>query len=250
MSILTITKKLLGIEDVLIGQDSVTQDRNGTNYTINKLSLIFAAKDLATLKALDVTDVNKQWPAALLESNGASYTWSAASTATPDDVTVILSDTSATGRWLILVDSTISRGALVYSTSGASAINSTALQVPWDTLEEDTSSIYNALNNTRLTVPTGYTRIKLKAVLQFSTTAAGQLRGSFRKNGVAGGFVGNGWYHNGLVTENAFNATFQLASAAIAVVAGDYFEVNIFQDSGFAASLGTSRSWFAMELVE
>ena len=81
----------------------------------------------------------------------------------------------------------------------------------------DTDAIYNAATPTRLTVPVGYTTIRLFANVRLNTTLDNQLRTvHVRKNGTTILFQR---YKLGGYTE------YDLATSKLDVVAGDYFEV-------------------------
>lgn len=143
----------------------------------------------------------------------------------------------------------VGRGALVKLTASLSIANNTNTNVGWSAAEYDDASIWSAGSPTRLTVPTGWTRVRLVANLGFALNATGRRKLEVRKNNTT-----TAWGMP-LVHAAAVNARSNLngASPPVTVVAGDYFEVNVYQDSGAAlvlqASGGETDNWFAMELI-
>ena len=142
------------------------------------------------------------------------------------------------------------RGALATRTAVQSIPNNTLTIVNWDTEDYDTDTIHdNVTNNTRLTVPTGITRVRLTAGCAWASAATGTRFCRTLKNGTT--FTGSA----GLSLVNAAissSATGTITTAIVTVVATDYFEIQVSQDSGAALDFGTflERIWFAMELVE
>lgn len=137
-----------------------------------------------------------------------------------------------------------SRGCLVYNnTNGASNIQT------WAAEAYDTDNIHDPVTNTsRLTVPAGVTRVQLFAQAAFLVTAAATKGALILKNG-SSSYVGKGMIslHNAL-GNGITNDVYPLATAEIAVSAGDYFELQ-----GTAAltpdAVGDS-CWFAMKIIE
>lgn len=140
------------------------------------------------------------------------------------------------------------RGALVRSGSNQSAATSTLTPVAFDLEEFDTDAIHdNATNNTRLTVPSGVTKVRLKGNMAMAGSAGGNER-TIR-------ITKNGSTFNGSPQEtnppSTANGNIGVTTTVLDVVAGDFFELEAFQDSGGALNiLFGNFTWFSMEIVE
>lgn len=141
------------------------------------------------------------------------------------------------------------RGSLVNRTSELLVLNATSTAVPWQGSVYNTDTIWVVGTPTRLTVPAGVTRVSLVGNANFDVNATG-LRGVwFRKNG--NDFVGGG------NTRAAPNAAQQIilnvSSAVLVVIAGDYFELFVYQTSGVSLNVfgtGPDTNTFAsMKIV-
>lgn len=143
----------------------------------------------------------------------------------------------------------VGRGALVKLTSNQSVANNTTTVVTWSSAEYDDATLWAGGNPTRLTVPTGWTRVRLTANIGWASSNAGRRILEVRKNGASQ--WGLPLVH-GPVASNA-RTNQNGVSSVVAVTAGDYFEVYVTQNSGGALNLqggsGEVENWFAMELV-
>lgn len=143
------------------------------------------------------------------------------------------------------------RGALVYKTSAASVANNTAFNVPFDTENYDTDSIWSIGSPTRLTVPTGVTKVRLSG-LAYWPAAAGSASISIIKNGAtaADAYVGQGSFRVASASSSPLGPVrVQAQTAVISVTAGDYFEMRVVQIFGSTTNL-EANSWFQMEILE
>lgn len=145
------------------------------------------------------------------------------------------------------------RGALVYKDPAQSIPNDNITSLTFEYEEYDTDAIHSVMTNiSRLTVPTGVTRVRLTGGVTFNDNATGYRSINIRKNG---DIRGAGY---GITTGSAFNATtiyqtMVTTTAVISVTAGDYFELKAWQNSGSSLDvLGTTseQTWFCMEIVE
>ena len=135
------------------------------------------------------------------------------------------------------------RGALVSRATDLSIPNNAETAIAWTEEQYDTDTIHdNATNNSRLTVPTGITRVRLTASVSLASAGLDSLR--IFKNGVV--FKGMASAFVGGTTGQRLNVT----TPVLVVVATDYFEAMVFQDSGAAINLLAAESSFAMEIVE
>lgn len=137
------------------------------------------------------------------------------------------------------------KGALVRLLTNQSIPNNAYTTVSFETALYDTSSFWDSGLPTRLTIPSGVNKVVLKANVQWDANDTGRREFSLRKNG--GSFIGQPDSRNAASQRTNDN----MASAVIDVIAGDYFEVVVLQNSGGALNLmpGTPM-WFALEVVE
>ncbi len=138
------------------------------------------------------------------------------------------------------------RGALVTDASVQTIGNSSFTAINFDTETKDTDDIHdNSTNNTRLTVPSGVTIVRLYACIAMASGAGGR---AYRIT--KGGSTGVGQPR--VDVETTFNAYGNLVSGPLDVVATNYFEVEVFQNTG--GDLDTLNAdgvpWFAMEILE
>lgn len=142
------------------------------------------------------------------------------------------------------------RGALVKKTLDAAQSFTTAVIAPitFSTAVYDTSAIFNIANNTRLTVPTGITKVKIKANAQIASNATGIRALVIYKNGSSSY---DGRAANVSMPLSTEATTMQVVSPVLNVVAGDYFEVFFKHTSGANLDVnGWYPTWFSMEIVE
>lgn len=141
------------------------------------------------------------------------------------------------------------RGCRVNLTATQSIANAAFATVSWQAEDVDTDSIWSIGSPTRLTVPTGVTKVRLTTSLNFDYSTTGNRAVSLRKNGttVNGGFGAQAPAPSSTLNFTAVNA----ASSVLSVTAGDYFELRVAQTSGGALNLlNDARTWFEMEILE
>lgn len=142
------------------------------------------------------------------------------------------------------------RGALVKRTTDQSIPNNSFTAVAWDGETYDTDSIHDtATNNSRLTVPAGVTKIRLTSNITFDFNANGTRQAEILKNGSAINADGGARVHIG--NQGTLPSFLNLDTAVLDVTPGDYFEIQVWQNSGGALGLASaSETWFAMQIVE
>ncbi len=150
--------------------------------------------------------------------------------------------------YLLLNPSFIFRGALVSRTANKSIANSTSVLVDWDAEIYDTENIHdNVVNNSRLTIPAGVTRVRVSTQQIWSPLAGGLRSCEILKNGVQNSpRVITEVSANGLVTSGVTTAI----SPIVNVAAGDYFEVSVYQTSGGALDFLATTTYFSIEIIE
>lgn len=131
--------------------------------------------------------------------------------------------------------------AIVYTTSSQSITSGVWTGITFGGEEIDIGALHStATNPTRLTVSSGMTgRYYVSAIAQFSSSTSGGVRAlRFNKNGAnAGSYAGIP------VTTSTNGVTLGLSNAMlISLTSGDYVEVQAFQDSGVALTIGGSSS--------
>lgn len=140
------------------------------------------------------------------------------------------------------------RGALVKKSADQTTANYvTAAAVAWDAEDYDTDTIHDTVtNNTRLTVPTGVTKVKIGAGWDIGSLTANEYWAvDIRKNG-SNNY--NGW--TGLVTASPLTSAFgSIWTPILTVVATDYFEVFFDAQTDTSVTVFAGFSWFAMEIV-
>lgn len=138
------------------------------------------------------------------------------------------------------------KGALVKRSTGNQTISAgvyTAIQFAAE--EYDTDNFHdNATNNTRLTIPSGVSRVRVSGSVKHSGAPAGTQITHIRKNG--SNFVGQPAIR---LTNCDVDVTMAITSPVVNVVAGDYFELFVYAASG-ATIQTAAETYFGIEVVE
>lgn len=140
-------------------------------------------------------------------------------------------------------------GALVYSTA-TQTVTATA-RGTWDTAVYDIGTYFSTANPTRLTVGSGVTYVQVSAnvELDVGTGTVGTRFAEIWKNGSAMGTARSAVRVYAAGTNDAI--TLNLSSPVLAVGSGDYFELNLIQDSGIPATIPpAAASWFALKVIK
>jgi hypothetical protein len=164
-----------------------------------------------------------------------------------------ISSLDATNTEALRKKALTNRGALVGLGSDLTTINASAgYQVPFDAESYDTDTIHdNVTNNTRLTVPIGWTLVRVNFNIYVSLiTAGGSALARIRHMNSAG--VEQSRRGLPCFSSDAINALNEFfasgCSAPIIVTAGDYFELRlIFADT--SVTISSSYTAFGMELL-
>lgn len=136
------------------------------------------------------------------------------------------------------------RGAMVYLTADEPIAASTAEYLAWDAADYDLGgwADIGGGNPSRLTVPTGVSRVKLTANVVFDADLAGETSITIHKNGAA---IRGGGLQNTSVSAADWQ---NISSATLEVTAGDYFELEVVSSSARDVSAGAS-TFFSIESV-
>jgi len=179
-----------------------------------------------------------------------------AGTGDPEDLTgaqaLAVLGVTATAAELNKVDNLITgdlnfRGALVRDAAVQALTSGSETKLTFTTELYDTSTIHdNATFNTRLTVPSGVTRVKIAGQVGFASNSTGirYIIGLKNNSTVQGGF------YLSVPTVSVGVSVLQASSAVLTVVAGDYFEIAALQNSGGSLNTDSNYTWFSMEIVE
>ncbi|SKB36241.1 hypothetical protein SAMN02745120_1035 [Acetoanaerobium noterae] len=133
------------------------------------------------------------------------------------------------------------KGALVKRTSNISIANTTYTSVPFQESVYDNSMFFNATNPTRLTIPEGVTKVKLKGFAHWSPNNTGVRIVALFKNG---NIIEP---RDTRLAQDESSQSFE--SPTFDVIAGDYFEMRVFHARGSALDL-RFETYFAIEVVE
>jgi hypothetical protein len=139
------------------------------------------------------------------------------------------------------------RGALVTKTAIQTLSSGVATALSWDNEVYDLDSFHdNAVNNTRLTVPTGASLVRISQGVHRSNASSSDLSITAYKNGVAGT---SGFYNTDTSGNSSIAHYIVGASAPLAVSPGDYFEA--YCTSSVASSIiqNSDYTWFSMEVL-
>lgn len=146
------------------------------------------------------------------------------------------------------------RGALVYITSNQDITGGTDETIDFTAEDYDTDSIHdNSTNNSRLTVPTGITKVRLTAqVTGLSTVADGDIL--IRLSETTVHFYAGALKKYMPLTSTSNASSHNLISPILNVTGGDYFEIVVTETStGTVNIIGSAQgysTWFAMEIIE
>lgn len=138
------------------------------------------------------------------------------------------------------------RGAKATKSSTQSLTSGIAAYVTFNGTDSyDTDSIHDSsTNNSRLTVPSGITKVRITGQIRFAANSTGTRYAGIEKNR-----VGQEAFSSGLATGSGVVHGINLDTGIINVSAADYFEISAYQDSGGGLNIDTT-SWFSMEIIE
>lgn len=144
--------------------------------------------------------------------------------------------------WSALGGGSQFRGALVKKSASQSISAGNNVVIAFDAEEYDVGDWHdNSINNTRLTVPEGVSRVRL-SVQYTNTNLTGQTLIEILKNGTD--FVGKAMSETDTAGVDSVNAT----TAVVEVSPGDYFEARVFLTNN--ETLTSSQNvWFGIEEV-
>jgi hypothetical protein len=136
-------------------------------------------------------------------------------------------------------------GALVNKTTGQSITNVTTTPITWDAESYDLGGWHStSVDNSRLTVPSGVTLVRVQANIEMPSGTAQTVLG-LTKNGssVPGAFNGDDQYAASRV--RFLNGM----SAPLAVTPGDYFEATVYNSTGSQSLPNGNHSWMSIHAL-
>ncbi len=138
-------------------------------------------------------------------------------------------------------------GAMVRSTILQKATLNVWKVLTWDTEYYDTDNIHDlVVNPTRLTVPAGWSKVRLTASIEWQSITTNNRGLTVYKNAIP--FLGGAEVK--LPSIGVSRNT--LTTAAVSVVPGDYFEMAVWQDAFALLNIpgGTNYTHFSMQQAE
>lgn len=146
---------------------------------------------------------------------------------------------------------TVGTGALVYSHVNLSISNATNTMLTFDSEVYDDANVHSTSSNTsRLTVPSGVNRVVISAGISHlgSTSTNSSFRMTLYKNGSMYTPQVHSQTHNAATNSATYRQ--ELVSPPIPVSAGDYFEIEVWQNIGGSMTLALDTVWASMEFVQ
>jgi hypothetical protein len=136
------------------------------------------------------------------------------------------------------------RGALVKLTSDEPVADGTDVAIPWDDIVYDTDALWSAGNPTRLTVPAGVTKVRLKGNIDWTFGGSGYRHVWVHKNGTL-------FFGTAKESDEGDAGVQSIGTGVVDVTPGDYFELITRQTSGATKNVAADEfTWFAIEVVE
>lgn len=140
------------------------------------------------------------------------------------------------------------RGARVSLTANQTFSAGIQAAVSWGAADVDTDNFWSISAPTRLTIPTGITRVRLTMQGRWNPNGSGVRQLMLAKNGSA---TLEGRASTTIGAGTSTNHEHGARSAVLDVVATNYFEILGFQNSGGnLALLDSPATWFEIEVVE
>lgn len=189
--------------------------------------------------------------ASLINISGANITTAAGDTCVlrgeASSVVRMIDYTRADGTPLISSNSY--RGAVVYNSADQTISASTFTALTFDTEAIDTDSIHSTSSNTsRMTVPSGVTKVRLVGQCVMDNTGANTYRElRIYKNG---SLVTGPTLRSSFTTgDGSSNSVWRIVSPAVTCTSGDYFELFVYHTSSGSLSAYSNATWFEMQVL-
>ena len=145
------------------------------------------------------------------------------------------------------------KGAFVYMLENQSIPDSQPTMLKWaDSLYNHDNS-FNPKSPTRLTIPSGFSKIRLSAGVKWQSTASGLLQLDICQNGKLQYRGGGSSIVASSITVTPETMPMSVATAAIPCAGGEYYELRATQSSGKHLNVINDSgilTWFAIEFLE
>jgi hypothetical protein len=167
----------------------------------------------------------------------------------PDDL-YVLETSGGNSRKVKVKNARPLRGALVTKAADQTAANyTTRTAIAWDSESYDTDSIHdNVTNNSRLTVPSGVSYVRLTGQVQILTITGGVFANLLMSKNGSATFLGRPAIL--LTTDAVATNWMNVSSPVLAVTPGDYFTLDLEIETDTSVTVSADVSWFAMEILQ
>jgi hypothetical protein len=145
------------------------------------------------------------------------------------------------------------KGARVVLSANQSVANNAFASASWASATVDTNGFWSAGAPTRLTVPTGVTKVRVSASIEWALNATGVRAMSLNMTPISTGVTNTTAGSFGATAPGVASLVSAVAatSGIISVSAGDYFELRVGQTSGAALNMiAGNRTWLEIAVVE
>ena len=238
-----------------VASDTVTGKLSYTDHLAfnGKLSPTGNGSGLTGLTSSQVGLGNVTNDAQLKRASGDFNSFTSKLTPISTDVLLLEDSVSSYAKKKVLLSNLVptTKYALMTKSGSQSIANNTATAITWDTTAHDDLSFFSGLSPTRLTIPSGVTKVRLTFQSNWDSNVSGMRLGVIYKNGAV--FAGTAADRRQAVTGITFPgiSTANASTAILTVAPGDYFELFVLQDSTSARSFGADANicWFMIETV-
>lgn len=147
------------------------------------------------------------------------------------------------------------RGCLAYVGTSLTTQNiSAGVSIPFNSERYDTDGCHdNAVNNTRVTVPSGWSWVEVKAQLYLSAIATNHQVAAninhFNSAGVLQSLVGLGRQQSSTATTGYTEMGVEVGTARIPVLAGDFFTLFCFTPDT-SVTIVQDQTWIELRLLQ
>jgi hypothetical protein len=145
---------------------------------------------------------------------------------------------------IVAIEFAAFRGAMARLTADEPGADSTDVAIPWDAVVYDTDAYWSAGNPTRLTIPAGVSKVRLKGNIDWTFGGAGYRHVWIHQNGAL-------FFGTAKESDEGDAGVQGIGSAVVDVTPGDYFELIALQTSASTKNVAANElTWFAIEVVE
>jgi hypothetical protein len=238
------------------GQSYYTQDISitGGTYTVPYSSSLFPSASIyafvfdgANVRRVNIAGVGVDtlYSNAYVSSfiNGATVSNGIALLYSDKNGNLLFVGTNSSSGANVLASNVMGKCAYAQKSANQSIPNSSFTAVTFDNLIFDDASIWSSGANTRLTVPSNVSRVRVASNVSFASNSTGYRYVAIVKNG-------SSRIASQLQLADR-NSQINICSPTINVAAGDYFEFFLEQNTGGALDvLATAETAFSLEIIK